>query len=144
MKRELKDLYRKACSLCHPDKVPDDRKEAAHCAFVDLQEAYKDNDLPRLREIHEILKTGSIPGARSTTLSEAEALKAAIAELEYAITRLVAELKVLQECDGVGLMNVAGNSEADWQCFFEHQQKTLEMELARIVSDIQAAQTEEI
>jgi hypothetical protein len=140
--RELKSLYRKACSLCHPDKVIEDRKEAAHLAFVELQEAYKGNDLSRVREIHEALKAGGVPKTRSTTLSEADALKAAIAELEYAITKLIVELKALQESDGVKLMNAAGATETDWQCFLEQQQKTLEMELARMVSDILAQQTE--
>jgi hypothetical protein len=139
---ELKSLYRKACSLCHPDKVIADRKEAAHLVFVELQEAYKNNDLSSVREIHEALKAGGLPETRSTTLSEVEALRAAIAELEYAITRLIAELKALQENEGVRLMDAAGATEADWQCFLEQHQKTLEMELARIVSDIWAEQTE--
>ncbi|MCK2097755.1 phospholipase D-like domain-containing protein [Thauera aromatica] len=142
--RELKALYRKACSLCHPDKVAEEKKEAAHSAFVELQEAYKGNDLARVREIHAALAAGGLPATRSTTLSEVEALKAAIAELEYAIARLVAELKAVQESDGVRLMDAAGATEADWQRFFERQRDTLEMELARIVSDIQAEQTEEI
>lgn len=142
--RELKTIYRKVCSLCHPDKVTDARKEAAHRVFVELQGAYKRNDLPRLREIYETLKLGGIPATRSNTLSEAEALRAAIAELEYAIAKLIAELKSLQESDGVRLAGAAGATEADWQSFFERQRETLEMELARVVSDIQAIQTTEI
>lgn len=140
---ELKSLYRKACGLCHPDKVPEERKEAAHRVFVDLQEAYKGNDLVRVREIHESLATGGLPGTRSTTLSEAEALKAAIAEMEYAISRLVAELKTLQNSDGVRLVDNAGATESDWQIFLEQQRETLEMELIDIVSAILAAQTAE-
>ncbi len=142
--REIKSLYRRACSLCHPDKVPEEKKQAAHRVFVELQEAYKCNDLPRLREIYEALAAGGLPGTRSTTLSEVEALKAAIAELEYAIARLVAELKALQASDGVKLMDTAGATEADWQCFFEQQRGTLEIELDTIVSDLLAlaAQTE--
>lgn len=142
--RELKALYRKACSLCHPDKVPEDKKEAAHRVFVELQEAYKGNDLVRVREIHEALAAGGLPGTRSTTLSQVEALRAAIAELEYAIARLIAELKALQESDGVRLMDAAGAAEADWQRFFEQQRDTLEMEMARVVSAILAEQTEDI
>ena len=139
---ELKSLYRKACSLCHPDKVIKNKKEAAHLVFVELQEAYKGNNLSRVREIHDALKAVGLPETRSSTLSEAEALKAAIAELEFAITRLIAELKALQENEGVRLMDTAGTTEADWQRFLEQQQKTLEMELARIVSAILAEQTE--
>lgn len=142
--RELKALYRKACSLCHPDKVPQEKKEAAHRVFIELQDAYKGNDLSRVREIYESLAVGGLPGTRSTTLSEVEALKGAIAELEYAIARLVNELKALQESDGVRLMDAAGATETDWQRFFEQQQETLEMELANTVSAILAEQAEEI
>ena len=144
--RELKSLYRKACSLCHPDKVPEEKKDAAHRVFVSLQEAYKGNDLARVREIYESLVAGGLPGTRSSTLSEVEALKAAIAELEYAITRLVAELKVLQVSDGVNLMDTAGATESDWQGFFEHQREILEVELDKIVSDLLAlaVETEEV
>ncbi len=138
--RELKALYRKACSLCHPDKVTKDRKEAAHQVFVELQDAYKASDLVRVREIHDALAAGGIPGTRSTMLSEAEALKAAMAELEYAIVKQVAELKALQESDGAKLVEAAGSNEADWQKYFEQQKERLEIELTRIESDIQSAQ----
>ena len=141
--RELKHLYRKACSLCHPDKAPEERKEAAHRVFVDLQDAYKANDLVRVREIHAVLVAGGLPGTRSRTLSEAEALKAAIAEMEFAIAKQVAELKALQESDGAKLMAGAGSSEADWQHYFEQQQQALKDELARLVSVIMAEAAKE-
>lgn len=143
VERELKSIYRKACSLCHPDKSSEDRKEAAHRAFTELQEAYKNNDLARVREIHETLKAGGLPGTRSTTLSEVETLKAAIPELEHAIVRLIAELKALQDSDGVKLMEAAGATEADWQRFFEQQHEALDTELAGIVSVLLAEQIEE-
>lgn len=139
--RELKSLYRKVCSLCHPDKVPDDKKEAAHLVFVELQDAYKCNNLVRVREIHATLVAGGLPETHSTTLSEAETLKAAIAEMEYAIARLVAELKALQASDSVKLVDIAGITEADWQEYLETQRTTLEDELTKIVSDILAEQT---
>jgi hypothetical protein len=141
--RELKLLYRKACGLCHPDKVPEDRKAAAHCIFVELQEAYKGNDLARVREIHAALAAGGLPVTRSTTLTEADALKAAIAEMEYAIARLVVELQALQASDGVKLVDSAGVTEADWQIFLKAQQEILGNKLAKIVSDIMATQAEE-
>lgn len=136
--REIKSLYRRACGLCHPDKVPEEKKQAAHRVFVELQNAYKSNDLPRLREIYEALAAGGLPGTRSTTLSEVEALKAAIAELEYTIARLVVELKAMQTSEGAKLMDAAGATEADWQCFFEQQRETLDGELDKIVADLLA------
>jgi hypothetical protein len=141
--RELKLLYRKACNLCHPDKFPEDRKAAAHRVFVDLQDAYKSNDLARVREIYDALSARGLPGTRSTTLSEVEALKAAIAEMEYAIAKLVVELQALQASDGVKLVDSAGVTEEDWQIFLKAQQEILGNELAKIVSDIMTAQTEQ-
>lgn len=134
--REFKVLYRKVCSLCHPDKFSQEKKEAAHRAFVELQDTYKSNDLARMREIYAVLLKGGLPETRSSTLSEAEVLKAAIAELEYAIAKLVAELKALRESDGVRLVESAGSKEADWQSFFEQQKASLEIELARVESAI--------
>jgi hypothetical protein len=141
--RELKSLYRKACSLCHPDKVPDQEKDSAHLVFVQLQDAYKRNDLAGLRAIHKALAAGGLPGTRSTTLTEVESLKAAIAELEHAIDMLVVELKALQESDGIRLTDAAGTGEADWERYFTQQRELLETELARLVSEMLGAQTEE-
>lgn len=140
--QELKAIYRKACSLCHPDKVPAERKEAAHLVFVELQNAYKGNNLSRVREIYEALKTGGLPGTRSTSLSEAEALKAAIAEMDYNIAKLIAELKALQESDAARLMDTAGTTEGEWRNFLSQQQESLERELARTLSEIISMQKE--
>lgn len=134
---ELKSLYRKACSLCHPDKVTKEKFAAAHQIFVELQDAYKKNDISRVREILEALKAGGLPGSRSSTLSEAEALKAAIAEVEFAIAKHIAELKALHESDGVRLLDEAGATEADWRSFLEQQRELLEGELASIASRIE-------
>lgn len=139
---ELKQLYRKACSLCHPDKFGDDMKANAHAVFVELQSAYRSNDLDWLREIHDKLKAGGLPDARSNTLNEVEVLRAAIAELEHAIARLVTELRELQASDAIRMMAAAGATEADWSVFFERQRKELETQLERIEQDIRELQTE--
>lgn len=134
--QELKSLYRKACSLCHPDKFPEESKESAHRAFVELQEAYKSNDLVKVREMHRVLAAGGMPGPRSTTLNKVKALAAAIAEMEFAISRQVAELKELYGGDAVMLMNSAGETEEDWRRFFEQQHEMLDTELARTASRV--------
>jgi hypothetical protein len=111
--RELKQLYRKACSLCHPDKFGDDMKANAHAVFVELQSAYRSNDFTWLRDIHDKHKAGGLPDARSHTLNEVEVLRAAIAELEHAIARLVAELRELQASDAIRMMAAAGATETE-------------------------------
>lgn len=124
-KREIRSLYRRACGFCHPDKAPIEKKEAAHRVFIELQDSYKCNDLHRVREIHDALAAGGLPECRSSTLSEVESLKAAIAELENAIAEMVADLKTWQESDIVTKMNKAGDTRADWQKYFEFQREIL-------------------
>jgi hypothetical protein len=144
--QELKQLYRKTRILCHPDKFPrdDDIMQArAHAFFVELSAAYRSNDLACVQEIHDTLKAGGLPDARSHTLNEVEALRAAIAELEHAIARLVAELRELQASDAIRMMAAAGATETDWPVFFERQRKYLETQLERIEQDIRELQTEE-
>lgn len=141
--RELKLLYRKACSLCHPDKFPDDRKEAAHRAFVELQEAYKSNNLSKLRDIYRVLVAGDMSGFRSNTLSGYEGLMAAVAELEFSIIKHVTELKALIESEGFKLLRFAGESEGAWQRYFEQQKERLEEEVASVLSRIIEVQRNE-
>lgn len=142
--QEIKRLYRKTCSLCHPDKFPEERKETATRTFVELKAAYDANNINRMREIHAALTAGGLPVTRSSSLNEAEALKAAIAELEYAIVKLVAELKALQESDAARLVASAGSREEDWQSFFEQHARGLDMELHRVASDIRAMHADEV
>lgn len=130
---ELKKLYRKACSLCHPDRFEDDQKEAAHQAFVVLQEVYKTNDLPALRELHATLKNGGLPKApRSITLSRSDTLRAAIAELQHRIGETLRQLQYLNDSEGAELLRLAGSTEADWLGFFEKQKQLLQEEILQL------------
>ena len=135
--KELKALYRKACSLCHPDKVPEDKKQMAHDVFVTLQDAYKSNDIEQVRQILERVKNGDFKQTRATTLSKVDVLKTAIAEIKYQLNKLLSELQRLQASQAVQLMQVAGTTEADWQQYFERQQAMLLSELEKIKTQIE-------
>lgn len=141
--QELKKLYRKACSLCHPDRFEDDQKEAAHQAFVVLQEIYKSNDLSALREFNTALKNGGLPKApRSVTLSRSDALRAAIAELQHRINETLRQLQSLHGSEGADLLRLAGNTEADWLVFFEKQKQLLQEEILQLQHAITLYDTE--
>jgi cytochrome c5 len=140
--RELKKLYRKACSLCHPDKFSEDMKMRAHEAFVTLKAAYESNDLTRVREIYDTLKSGGLTNSRSRNQGTVGALRAAITEIEYAIARLVAELRALQASDAVRMLLAAGATEAEWPEYFEHQRQNLKAQLERIEQSIHMAKAE--
>lgn len=141
--KTLKDLYRKACQQCHPDKFSHSEPQlqaAAQEIFVELTEAYKANDLRRVREIYRILKTGGIPQPRASRLSQADALRASIAETEHRLARIHAELYALQQSDAVQLMHSAGNSEDAWQAFFAEQQQMLEAQYSQLAEQIASLQ----
>ena len=134
--KELKALYRKACSLCHPDKVTEDKKQMAHDIFSTLLDAYKSNDLEQVRQIYERVKNGDFTQTRATTLSKVEVLKAAIAEIKYQLDKLLTELQRLQSSQAVQLMQFSGTTEIEWQQYFDGQQSMLLSELEKIKANI--------
>jgi hypothetical protein len=137
---ELKRLYRRACGLCHPDKFSDEQKAAAHQVFVRLQEIYTANDLQALGELYDELKAGGLSSApRSSTLSRADALRAAIAELRHRITEALHQLQALHNSEGAALLRKAGDGESDWTLFFERQAHLLQAELERLLQALVTA-----
>ena len=134
--KELKALYRKACSVCHPDKAAEDKKQMAHDVFVILQDAYKSNDIEQVRQIYERVKNGDFSQTRATTLSKVEVLKTAIAEIKFQLNKFLAELNHLQSSQAVQLMQFAGTTEVEWQQYFDSQQSMLFRELEKIKAQI--------
>ena len=49
--KEIKQNYRKATKLCHPDKINEEQKEHAQKVFIELKEAYNSNDLKKVNSI---------------------------------------------------------------------------------------------
>lgn len=140
--QELKKLYRKVCSLCHPDRFDETQKEAAHQVFVRLQNIYKANDLHALRELHTTLKSGGLPKApRSITLSRADALRAALAELQHRINDTLHQLQYLHRSEGAELLRLAGNTEGEWLSFFEKQKQLLQEEAQHLQQAITLYET---
>lgn len=134
---ELKALYRKSCSLCHPDKLEEEQKDIAHQVFVELQEVYKKNDLAALRDIYTKLKTqGLFKAHRSSTLSRTDTLRAAIAELQHRIADALKQIQQLYNSEASGLLRMAGNSESEWNNFFAKQKELLVNELHRMQQEI--------
>jgi len=50
-KKELKKLYRQTSLRCHPDRVVEELHEQAEEIFVELNKAYKANDLERVKDL---------------------------------------------------------------------------------------------
>jgi hypothetical protein len=85
-KDELKQKYRKAVLLCHPDKFTDEKqKEKAHKIFVQLQEAYSKNNLKKVIEILSNLENGIYEIDEQVKVSKKEIL---LEQLNYLKQRL--------------------------------------------------------
>jgi len=70
-KQELKEKFRNASKMCHPDIVAEEYKEQAEKVFVDLKNAYDQNDLDTVRQIFKNLGNG-IFKSFSKTIGEKE------------------------------------------------------------------------
>ncbi|MHA8103814.1 phospholipase D-like domain-containing protein [Aquirufa nivalisilvae] len=125
-KDELKQKYRKAVLLCHPDKFTDDKqKEKAHKIFVLLQEAYSKNNLKKVREILSNLEKGIYEIDEETKVSKKVIL---LDQLNYLKQRLEELHKVLEKIrndktykDVLSIKNM--------EEYFNQEKERLELEL---------------
>lgn len=76
----IKQIYRKAVKLAHPDLAPDADKEQCTQMMVALNQAREQQDLPRLIELLAQLEAGNW-GAQSNIFSSLDVLKKRIAAL---------------------------------------------------------------
>jgi hypothetical protein len=90
--KELKDKYRKASKLCHPDLVNDDQKEMAHKIFMELNAAYESNDLNRVKEILESLQKGKTFTSKADTVNEKTTLQTELVRLRQRIQIINSEI----------------------------------------------------
>lgn len=79
--KELKQNYRKATKLCHPDKVTDEQREQAQHIFNELKTAYDNNDIEKVDQILANLEKG-IFKSQGETITKKDKLLIIKQELE--------------------------------------------------------------
>ncbi len=121
---ELKATFRAASRMCHPDMVDDDAKEEASALFRKLNEAYKQNDLTVVHQIHTNLKNGVFSFV-ALDISDADRLRNLIAELRNKLTELS---KAIHQLRSSRVFDVTSKIE-DWQGYFVNLKEQLEKEL---------------
>lgn len=126
--KELKKLYRQSSLRCHPDKVVEELHAQAEEIFIELNEAYKANNLERLRAINEQLKSGRM-------LSKSEGITT-LKKLESSFNNLSQKLKDWQE-KLANLQQMPSyktvSSIDDWEVYFQETQVILEAQLKRLI-----------
>ena len=132
---DIKQAFREASKLCHPDSpecIWEDKEEASE-VFSRLTEAYRAKNVEEVNRILRDLKLGKktvgyLPDA------ELEMLRARLAQLQDAYNRLIREIdELLHSEDYKELLGIE-----DWDDYFETQKMALEQqaqELEEILSE---------
>jgi inorganic pyrophosphatase len=132
--KELKQNYRKATKLCHPDKVTDEQREQAQHIFNELKTAYDNNDIEKVDQILANLEKG-IFKSQGETITKKDKLLIIKQELE--LKRKALE-KALQNLKTSATYQKIADLE-DWkghflksQQQFENILKTLEVKYSKL------------
>lgn len=98
---DLKQLYREAVLLAHPDRYGNDpQKEAeANALMTALTDAYRRKDLEKVREIWLSLKNGTAFRADWAAMTDIEQLQAIIAKLKKRRAELAQAIADLQQSE---------------------------------------------
>jgi len=136
-KKELKKLFRKAARLCHPDIVTKELQEQAHEITSQLNEAYAQKDLTRVKKILDMLENGVYFEVASDKLENTEKLKHKIAELRAKVAAITEELEAIKEDETYKTIEEID----DWDAYFNEVRENLEKEYS-MLQDIENEQDE--
>lgn len=123
--KELKDKYRKASKLCHPDVVSDEQKELATKLFAELSAAYEKNDLKRVSEILENLEKGHFFINKSDAINEKQLLKVEMEKLRLLIKELKEQVQGIKESDTYTIICSIDN----WDQYFLNAKQNLQIQV---------------
>lgn len=127
--RELKALFRRGAFLCHPDTIDESQRERAREMFEEMHQAYRDNDLRKLRLIVDLLeKTGSFQTERSH-LDDAGALRSKISLVLLQTEEKQQELEVIKAS---GAFHTIQNTGGDWQGYFAQMAENFQSQIQEI------------
>jgi PLD-like domain len=120
-KQLLKNRFREATKLCHPDVVAEAYKDKAKALFIELRQAYESNDLTKVTDILDYLRTGKPYQAEHTSLNEKRLLRLALERLRQQREQILNALQALKEHESfVLIQNIS-----DWQTYFDNQKVAL-------------------
>ncbi len=124
-KKELKDKYRKASKLCHPDVVSEEQKELATKLFAELSAAHEKNDIKRVKEILENLEKGHFFINKSDAITEKKLLQAEMEKLRLRIKELKGQLHGIKQSDTYTTVSGIAN----WDEYFTNAKQKLIVQL---------------
>lgn len=123
--KELKQKYRIASKLCHPDVVSDVQKELATKLFSDLSSAYQNNNLAKLNEILRNLQKGNFFVNKSDVINEKKLLQAEIEKLCFRVKELKEEIEFIKKSETYNTIN----SIDSWDKYFKILKQELHLQI---------------
>ncbi|MBN8853704.1 MAG: hypothetical protein BGO55_11725 [Sphingobacteriales bacterium 50-39] len=124
---ELREKYRRASKLCHPDVVKEEQKELATRMFSELSTAYEKNDLTRVSEILENLEKG-IFSSRSDGINQKQLLIVEIQGIRASIASTQREINVIKNSSAYNTIS----SIVNWDEYFSLTKSKLQKELSEL------------
>jgi hypothetical protein len=136
--KELKKKFRKATTLCHPDKFsiePIDVQKQAEAIFKELNEANSKNDLARVTEILANLEKGILKAESRDSISDKEKLRATVDRLKLKLKQLESEILNIKQSDTFKTVTSIEN----WDAYFDQTKEKLKLELKELRKEIKPA-----
>jgi len=134
-KKELKKKFRKATTLCHPDKFSNEPiavQKQAEEIFKELNEANTKNDLARVTEILDNLEKGILKAEKGDSISDKEILRATINKLKAKLKYIESEILNIKQSDTFKTVT----SIVDWDIYFEQTKEKLKSELEELKKEL--------
>ena len=128
-KKALKKLFRKAARLCHPDIVTKELQDQAHEITAQLNEAYAQKDLNRVKKILDMLENGVYFDTASDKLENIEKLKHRIIELREKVVIITEELEAIKKDETFNTIEEID----DWDAYFNEVRENLEKEYRELI-----------
>jgi hypothetical protein len=129
--KTLKQLYKEASKLCHPDSLEciyENKGEAAQ-VFAELSNAYKVNDLEKVRYILTELQLGK-PISNLDEFDELSHLRTRLESLKVKYDKLQMDIQEIITSETYGIIE----SIKDWDTYFEEQKSLLRTEFDNLTA----------
>ncbi|MBI1878459.1 MAG: hypothetical protein HYR94_09575 [Chloroflexi bacterium] len=127
-RRTLKEMFRQASKLCHPDLVAVEFKAEASLIFIELKTAYEQHNLQRVEEILHMLERGERLTRKPAWGQDKGKLRA---EIEYLKTRIEAARQEIKELKQSNAYQKLSNIE-DWEDYFDDFKAELQRKINRL------------
>jgi hypothetical protein len=141
--KKLKSLYRELAKKYHPDmaRTPED-KEKFHKIMAEINEAYNNKDLQKLKELAMELRTPEKVSFRETLEEELERLQKESKKLDEIISRLEDELAAIRNSDTLKFKEKVDKTRAEGRDLLKEMEDGLRKEIKQKEKDIERVKQE--